>query len=340
MHNIFIFKYWILNEIMKLSKIIKLFGSKDVNTRIKEELGFRGAMKLIPEAIKVKKFWGGVDFYKGIEHCRVEITRFAKQNPQSDKLVRGTQTLDLICRTEERALEKGWVYAFQEALRELNINYSVIGKENIPEKGPALLCSNHPWGIPDPLVLFASIGDDLNKKNEKLKFVGTHVLRMIRNIEDIVIFVDLPVTGSEEKAFRQSEIKPNISSVREVMKYFQSGGYLTIFPSGQPSGPGLKDYPWMSSLGKLSTLVTERYAGCIVPMWFSGPDHDYLYSHLAKEAPELRQIAGLRNAWNLSGKTITLNIGKPIYKNDFEKISSDNGKRTAYLRQKAEGLKL
>ena len=37
---------------MKLSKIVKLFGSKNVNTRIKEELGFQGAIKLIPEAIK------------------------------------------------------------------------------------------------------------------------------------------------------------------------------------------------------------------------------------------------------------------------------------------------
>ena len=64
---------------MKLNKIVRLFGSKDVNTRIKEELGFRGAMKLIPEAIKVKKFWGSIDFYKGMDYCRKEITNFAQQ---------------------------------------------------------------------------------------------------------------------------------------------------------------------------------------------------------------------------------------------------------------------
>jgi len=90
-------------------------------------------------------------------------------------------------------------------------------------------------------------------------------LRFIQGLEKIAIFVHSTVKG------------PNTGSLRGALRYLNKGGDLAIYPSGRMSKAGLEEYPWKKGL---KTFVS--HSKYVVPMWFSGPDHEKTYNFLAK----------------------------------------------------------
>lgn len=280
--------------------------------------------KMIPE---IKPVFDNFDESENPRESLEKVLEAAKRNPVIDDLLKVSKTYDMILRAEKNAEEKGWNYACLESTKEMGVNVELIGKENIPSKGPALYVSNHPYGLLDSSILFGSLGSLLKEKGEKIKVIGMNQLKFIKGIEEILLFVHSTSEGS------------NLSSLRKALNYIDEGGNLAIYPSGSMSGPKLREYSWKNGITHFIS-----HSSYIVPMWFSGPNHEKIYNLLARneKTEKLRRVFSLREAWIKKGKTITLKIGEPIpseWLMDKSKLK-DSKDRIQYLRRYAENLKV
>jgi len=254
-----------------------------------------------------------------------KILETVKKNPVLDDLLKISQTYDMVLRAEKNAEKKGWNYACLEAIKEMGVKVEIKGKENILTNGPTLYISNHPYGLLDSAVLIGSLGSLLEKNGGKMKIIGMNQLRAIKGIEEVIYFVNSTSSAS------------NLKSLKDSLEYLENGGNLAIYPSGTPSGSGLKEYPWKNGIKHF--LSSSSY---VVPMWVSGPDHERIYNLLARheKTEKLRRVFSFREAWNKSGKTIYLNIGNPLPSEWLMYEFKDGNERTEYLRRCAENLKV
>ncbi|HUW43451.1 MAG TPA: 1-acyl-sn-glycerol-3-phosphate acyltransferase [Bacillota bacterium] len=253
-----------------------------------------------------------------------KIFNTSKKNPILDNLLKVSKTYEMISRVEKRTEAKGWHYACQEAVKEMGVSYKIKGIENIPAKEGALYVCNHPYGIVDGAILFGGLSSLLEEKGRKLKVIVRNHLKFIKGIEKEVYFV----TSKKKKI--------NLSSIRGALRHLDNGGDLALYPSGKESKKNLKEYPWNNGL---ETFIS--HSNYVVPMWFSGPDHAKIYDLLSrfKKTEKLRSIFSLREAWNKEGKTVVLNIGKPIKSSEL-KERKDIPEKGEYLRKIAETLKI
>lgn len=253
-----------------------------------------------------------------------KMLEVAKNNPVIDDLLMGTKTYYMAMRAADNAEKKGWSYACLEAVKEMSVNVEVFNKENIPLDGRVIYVSNHPYGLLDSAILIGELGSILNNKKKDLKIIAMSQLKFIKGIEEILYFVN------------STNSRSNFSSLKDSLKYLDKGGNLAICPSGTMSGQELKEYPWKNGI---SSFIA--HSSFVVPMWFSGPDHEKTYNLLAKykKTEKLRRMFSFREAWNKPGKIVYLNIGEPISSEKLMKIK-EYKERIQYLRDTAESLKI
>lgn len=253
-----------------------------------------------------------------------KILAEAKKIPYTDEFLNISRTYGMISRAEKKALEEGWDHACIDAVKEMNVKVRLVGDENIPGEGSSLFVSNHPYGIIDSAVIIGNLNSKLSERGQELKLIGMHQLKLIRGIDRIVYFV------------RNENGYSNLHSLREGIRYLNGGGNLFVFPSGRLSGAKVKEYPWKDGL-------TAYISHCrnVVPMWFSGPDHEFIYNIMSgnRKTENLRRILSFRGAWNKAGQEITLRIGAPLPSSRLMEIK-DGKERIDYLRRCAETLKV
>ena len=77
---------------------------------------------------------------------------------------------------------------FSRTLEVLGCRYEVSESdlERIPESGPVVVVSNHPFGGLDGVIL----GDLLRKRRKDVKVMANFVLREVTHAEEHMIFVD------------------------------------------------------------------------------------------------------------------------------------------------------
>ncbi len=136
-----------------------------------------------------------------------------------------------------------------KALLKILFGFKVIGKENIPKKGPFIMASNH-VSIADPAVVGVAC------HTAQLTFMAKKEL------------FDIPVFGlwfravgciPTERDFR------NFGPVKKAVKRLKAGGVLGIFPEGTRSVDG--------QLKKLEPgigLIALKSGAPIVPVYISG----------------------------------------------------------------------
>ncbi|MFH1503327.1 MAG: 1-acyl-sn-glycerol-3-phosphate acyltransferase [Candidatus Diapherotrites archaeon] len=286
---------------------------------------FKELAEFKKKAPEIKSLFEYFDKSENPKESLEKILEAVKRNPVTDDLLKISQTYNMVLRAEKNACEKGWNYACLESVKEMGVKIEIIGEENIPLKGPTLYVSNHPYGLLDSAVLIGGLGSLLEKKGEKMKVIGMNQLKFIKGIEEVVYFVNSTGAGS------------NLSVLKDSLEYLENGGNLAIYPSGIMSGPKLKEYPWKNEIA--SFIPHSSY---VVPIWFSGPDHEKIYNFLARyeKTENLRRVFSFRGTWNKQGKTIYLKIGNPLPSEWLMDEFKDGKERIVYLRRCAENLKV
>jgi putative hemolysin len=199
--------------------------------------------------------------------------------------------------------------------------------DRIPRTGPALLVSNHPFGVLDPMaVLSAALS-----VREDVKVLGNHLLSRIPELRDVLIPVN-PFGGS--RATRE-----NARAVRDCLRLLREGHMLCMFPAGtvshvhiRPRGPRVTDPPWNPMAARLA-----RMAGAVVVPAYVAGRNSMVFQVAGLVHPVLRTVLLPRETVKKVGGCICVRIGRPIPPQRLERFRTDR-ERVAFLRSRAYHL--
>ncbi len=196
-------------------------------------------------------------------------------------------------------------------LKELNISFEINEKEleYIPQDGPFIVVSNHPYGAIDGLILlhiFSSI-------RPEIKSLSNFILSQIPNISDFF----LPVNPFTENP----DLSGSYSGLRAAVERVRAGGALAVFPAGEVStnygtGP-VRDKEWHPSIIKLIRLTGAP----VVPVYFHGTNSKFFH-WIGKIHPMLRTARLSKELFNKRDKKIRMCIGRPITPTELAEYKS------------------
>lgn len=199
-------------------------------------------------------------------------------------------------------------------LKEFGVQYELDDRElqNIPQEGPFIFVSNHPYGAIDGVILvniFSSVRPDI-------KIVTNFILSNIPNLKDFFF----PVNPFENS----KELKSSFTGLRMANEHLRSGGCLGLFPAGEVSthygSAIIRDKEWQHSIIKL-----VKNAGVpVIPVYCHGTNSRFFHT-IGKIHPVLRTIRLPGELLNKKGRVVSVRIGRPISPseiNDYKDIKS------------------
>ncbi len=233
--------------------------------------------------------------------------------------------LERLYRAADPELDPG---AFaRHALDVLGVSHSVDSTElaRIPDSGPVVIASNHPFGGIDGLAAIAA----LLPRRPDLLVIGTSVLSRITQLTPVLVPVD-------NRSARPA-VGANAIALRRALRAVWGGRALLLFPAGVVSHLDLRgrcvvDPPWHGTV--LRFLQAARAP--LVPMHVSGRNGaGFQIAGLVH--PALRTALLPREVVNKRGTHLSLRIGSPM---PVERVSAleDADRLEAHLRVRVYSL--
>ncbi len=184
------------------------------------------------------------------------------------------------------------------AMEFMHTNIQVVGLENIPDSGKAIVASNHPLGGLDGLALMLTVA----KRRPDIIFPVNDILMNVKNLEPL--FIPINKHGS------------NTENIRIINDTFASDKIVCYFPAGLVSRKNkgiIKDLEWHP------TFITKakRFQRDIIPTHISGRNTNFFYN-LAKIRKLLHIKTNIEMLYLVDefhkqkDKTITITFGKPV----------------------------
>ncbi len=206
-----------------------------------------------------------------------------------------------LCSLHDRLKRKESPEAFaQEMLNSLNIHPQIEGMHAIPQEGPLLFVSNHPFGLLEGLVLMASF----LPCRPDLRIVANSLLGRVEPLAERFIGVD--PFGGETAPGR------NLTGLRKALHHLEKGGSLAIFPSGEVShwraGMGITDPQWNDAAIRLAL----RSGATVVPIHFSGRN-SLGFSFAGLIHPLCRTMLLPREFLARRGREVIVRVGNAIH---------------------------
>lgn len=197
------------------------------------------------------------------------------------------------------------------ALKTTNTKLKVIGAENIPKSGKAIVVSNHPLGGLDGLALMLTVGNI----RKDLIFPVNDILMNIKNLKPL--FIPINKHGS------------NTENIQIINNTFASDRIVCYFPAGLVSRKRkgiIKDLVWKP------TFITKarRFKRDVIPTHISGRNTNFFYN-LANWRKRLKIKSNIEmlylvdEFYKYQNKTITITFGKPISYKTFNKQKTAQG---------------
>jgi putative hemolysin len=206
-------------------------------------------------------------------------------------------------------------------LGQLNIRYVLDeeGRRSVPESGPAIVVSNHPFGGIDGMILASA----LSSVRKDIKIIVNYFLESIKELNPLFFPVD--PFQRKDSPFR------NMEPIRKAIKWLKAGGMLVILPAGEVSHFFLKsrkveDPPWNVAVGRLVQMTEAP----VLPVYFKGRN-SLLFQIAGFAHPRVRTAMLPRETLKKEGVTIKFRIGRLI---PYKSLSwfRDTAKLTEYLR--------
>ncbi len=191
------------------------------------------------------------------------------------------------------------------ALTFMNTKVRVVGLENVPQTGKAIVASNHPLGGLDGLALMMTVG----KKRNDIVFPVNDILMNVKNLEPL--FIPINKHGS------------NTENIQIINDTFASDKLVCYFPAGLVSRKKkgvIKDLEWHP------TFITKakRFKRDIIPTFISGRNTNFFYN-LANLRKRLRIKSNIEMLYLVDefhkqkNKTLSITFGKPVSYRVFDR---------------------
>ncbi len=214
-----------------------------------------------------------------------------------------------------------------EIISTLRIRYEIAPGEiqNIPQKGPFITVSNHPYGGLDGIILLKI----LPAVRPDFKVLMNFLLARVKPIENY----SLRVNPFEKMPGMQS----SYGGLKEAIAWLGEGHAMGLFPAGEVASFKLKtgtvtDKQWPHSILKLIRKARVP----VVPVHFDG--HNSLqFQLLGMLHPMMRTASLPSELFNKSGKTIGVRIGRPVSVREQDKLG-DIAEFGRYLRMRTFSL--
>lgn len=211
-------------------------------------------------------------------------------------------------------------------LKDLNVDFEINEKEleYIPQEGPFIVTSNHPFGAIDGIILmhiFSSVRPDV-------KFLVNFILASIPNISEFFMPVN-PFSGN-------SSLSSSFSGIRRAVATIEGGEAFALFPAGEVStnyGTAFsKDKEWQPTVIKMI-----KNAGVpVVPVYFHGSNSRFFH-WIGTIHPILRTLRLPRELLNKRDKKIRMCIGRPVTLSEIEEQKTIK-ELASYLRARTYAL--
>lgn len=207
-------------------------------------------------------------------------------------------------------------------LEDLALQYEIPSSDfvNIPQTGPFIMVSNHPYGGVEGLILLKEV----QKVRTDLKVIGNFLFQKVEPLKDLI----LPVNP-----FENVDNKSSIKGLKIALKHLANGSPVLIFPAGEVSTwyndfDGIADRKWMKSAVKF----IQKAEVPVIPIYFQG-SNSFLFHSLGFIHPILRTAKIPSELLNKKNKNIKIRIGSPIPVK--EQLKYSNAERFGrYLRAK------
>ena len=186
-----------------------------------------------------------------------------------------------------------------EVIEKFNITVNVIGAENVPTDGGAILAMNHPLGGMDAMAVVHA----LRHRRTDFRFIVNDLLLQLKNLNGI--FLGVNKHGKNEKSFHT-----------QMENLFASPHLIGIFPAGLVSRKKkgvVKDLEWKKTFVKYA----KRYNKPVIPVHIEGELTPFFY-----RLSNFRTAIGIKANLEMlylsdelhrqKNKTITITIGQPI----------------------------
>ena len=210
---------------------------------------------------------------------------------------------------------------------QLGIQYELNEGEldRIPETGPFITISNHPFGGIDGLLLIKLI----LQKRPGFKVIPNFLLHKIEPVREHV-FSDNPFKSHKKPT-------PEISTYKHILTHLKEGKPVGIFPASEVSvynyyANGIIDREWMFSAIRLIKNSNVP----VIPVYFDGSNSKFFH-FLGRMAPRLQTVKLPTELFKMKRRPIRIRIGHPIpvkEMDDFKDIS----RYGRYLRTKTYAL--
>lgn len=214
------------------------------------------------------------------------------------------------------------------ALKKLNIqlNYDADQLSKVPQEGPVVFISNHPFGVVDGLIL----GHLVSRARQRFVMLVNEVICKEEQLEDFL----LPIDFQETKAALQT----NLRSRQIALERLKQGETLAIFPAGGvATSPKVFDQAQDLEWKRFTVKVIQQTQATVVPLFVHG-QNSRLFHLASKINLQLRLSLLLNEIRNKIGKTIQIDIGDPIAYADLCKVTDRLG-MLDYLRNVTIDLK-
>ena len=204
----------------------------------------------------------------------------------------------------------------------LNLNVTQGSLDHIPQTGPLIMVSNHPYGILDGLMMGRILS---TRRGTDFKILANSVFRKAPDLERVI----LPISFEDSK----DAIKQNVVTRRDAVSFLSNGGAIGVFPGGTVSTSARPfsrplDPKWRNFTAKL----VAKSGASVVPVYFEGSNSRLfqLASHLHTT---LRMGLLVREFRARVGTDVGVRIGQPILPADLTAYKHDAKSCMDFLRK-------
>lgn len=166
-------------------------------------------------------------------------------------------------------------------VKRLKIDYTIEGKENIPDNGPLLIMANH-QGYFDLVALYHAI------QNFHFGMIAKNELKRFK-------FLRTAIEHTGSIFINRGNSRDALKTINEAIEILKSGDSIGIFPEGTRS----KSYE-MGEFKKASFKLSEKSKVPILPVSISGSYRLFEETGSFKRSPQLIRIHPVVNYGELS----------------------------------------